>query len=325
MRKNFHKVFVFLFVFTVGQSLPAQQNSQDPLPSWAEGNVKKAIITYIEKVVDSQSSGFIPVKDRIATFDNDGTLWAERPLVQELFAFYRVRKMVATNPALKSQQPFKAVLENDKDYFQRNGEKGIMQVLAATHTGMTEDEFEASVTDFFATATYPGKNVPVRHIVYQPQLELLQYLRANAFKIFICSGGTVEFVRGISEEFYGIPKYQVIGTTFKYKFIDSTLSIVREPALFQINDKEGKPISIQMHIGQRPVFACGNEGGEGDIAMLRYSSGSKYPSFQLMVNHDDEAREFAYREKNDASINAAKKNNWYIVSMKNDWKTIFSR
>ena len=295
----------------------------DPLPSWNNGEVKNAIISWIAKITDSTSPAFIPVRDRIATFDNDGTLWAERPVVQQLFAFYQVKKMTEKNPPLKTQEPFKAVLENDKSYFAKGGEKAVLQLIAATHTGMTEDQFDSSVKNFFASALYPVRNVHIRNIVYQPQIVLLNYLRANGFKIFICTGGTVEFVRGISEELYGIPKYQVIGTTFKYKFNDTTVTIMRESSASLINDKEGKPVGIQTHIGQRPVFACGNEGGEGDIAMLKYSQSSTYPSFQLLINHDDAEREFQYSEKTNASINAAKKNNWYVVSMKNDWKQVF--
>jgi hypothetical protein len=177
-----------------------------------------------------------------------------------------VKKMVAKDSALARKQPFKAIVENDKSYFAKGGEKALLQLVALTHTGTTEDEFESAVKDFFATVTYPSRNVPVNQIVYQPQLELLNYLKDNGFKIFICTGGTVEFVRGISQQLYNVPKYQVIGTTFKYKFVDSNRVIIREPAIEIFNDKEGKPVSIQMHIGQRPVFACGNEGGEGDIA-----------------------------------------------------------
>ena len=295
----------------------------DPLPSWNEGAVKSSIINYVKKVTDSTSVGYIPPDDRIATFDNDGTLWAERPYVQELFAYYQVDHMVKKNPSLATKQPFKAVIEKDKAYFSNGGEKALIELIAATHTGMTEDEFEAAVKDFFSKATYPKFNVPISKIVYQPQLELLSYLRDNGFKVFICTGGTVEVVRGISKELYDVPSERVIGTTFKYKFVDSTLSITRESAMMILNDKEGKPVGIQMHIGKRPVFACGNEGGAGDIAMLRYSQGSKYPSMQVIINHDDAEREFAYQEKDNATLNAAKKNKWQVVSMKNDWKKIF--
>jgi hypothetical protein len=321
---------LFLMIFLSGCVDKKQEGtgtgsnvSMDPLPSWNDGALKQDIIAYVKKVTDTSSADFIPAVDRLATFDNDGTLWAERPYVQELFAFYMAKKMIAKNPALAKQQPFKALVENDKNYFAKGGEKVLIQLVALTHTGTTEDEFEVLVKDFFATMKYPGRNVPVSDIVYQPQVELLQYLRANGFKTFICTGGTAEVVRGISEQLYGIPKEQVIGTLFKYRFVDSNRSIVREPSLFIFNDKEGKPVSIQQRLGQRPVFACGNEGGEGDIAMLKYCQGSKYPSFQLIVNHNDSIREFSYQEKTNASLNEAAKNKWHVVDMKNDWKKIF--
>lgn len=299
-------------------------NSGDPLPSWNDGTLKSDIIAYVEKVTKEGSPDFIPIKDRIATFDNDGTLWAEKPYVQELFAFYRVKKMVEANPALAQKQPFKAVVEKDKTFFEKGGDKALIELVAATHTGMSEDEFETSVSDFFKDAKYPGKNIPVKLIRYQPQLELLNYLRANGFKTYIVTGGTIEVVRGISEDFYGIPKDQVVGTSFKYKYDNAKNVVLREPALDHFNDKEGKPVGIQLHIGQRPVFACGNEGGAGDIAMLQYSQGNKYPSFQLLVNHNDAVREYSYQEKDNASLNAAAKNKWHVVDMKKDWKKVFA-
>jgi phosphoserine phosphatase len=298
--------------------------TSDPLPSWNDGALKKEIIAYVTKVTKTGSPDFIPVEDRIATFDNDGTLWAEKPYVQELFAFYRVKKMVEANPALAQKQPFKAVIEKDKTYFETGGEKALIELIAATHTGMTEDEFEAGTKEFFAGAQYPGKNVPIKQIRYQPQLELLNYLRANGFKTFIVTGGTVELVRSISADFYGIPKDQVVGTSFKYKFDDTKDAIQREPALDHFNDKEGKPAAIQLHIGQRPVFACGNEGGAGDLAMLRYSQGNKYPSFQLIVNHNDSIREYSYQEKDNLSLSTAAKYKYHVISIKDDWKKVFA-
>lgn len=295
----------------------------DPLPSWKEGATKQSILSYVKTVTDSNSKNFIPPADRIATFDNDGTLWAEKPYVQELFAFYRVKKMVAADPTLAQMQPFKAVIQNDKRYFAKGGDKALLQLVGGTHTGMTEDEFERSVADFSATATVGGRTL--QHIVYQPQLELLGYLRANGFKTFICTGGTIELVRGISWQLYGIPKDQVIGTSFRYRFIDSSRALLREPAIDHINDKEGKPVGIQLHIGRRPVVACGNEGGAGDIAMLEYCQGSSYASLQLLVNHDDSTREFYYQEKDNASLRAAAANHWRVISMRDDWKTIYSK
>ncbi|KAF2511211.1 HAD family hydrolase [Flavobacterium foetidum] len=296
----------------------------DPLPSWNDGALKNDIIAYVEKVTKKGSPDFIPIENRIATFDNDGTLWAEKPYVQELFAFYRVQKMVESNPELAKKQPFKAVVEKDKSYFEKGGEKALIELVATTHTGTSEDEFENAVNTFFKEAKYPPKNVPIKQIRYQPQLELLNYLRANGFKTYIVTGGTIEVVRAIAQDFYGIPKNQVVGTSFKYKYDGAKNTVQRESALNHFNDKEGKPVGIQLHIGQRPVFACGNEGGSGDIAMLKYSQGNKYPSFQLLINHNDSLREFKYQEKDNASLNAASKNKWHVVNMKEDWKKVFA-
>lgn len=327
-------LFLFLLVSCKRAENTTEVNSKDsttvaingdPLPSWNDGAIKSDIIAYVEKVTKEGSPDFIPKENRIATFDNDGTLWAEKPYVQELFAFYRVKKMVEANPALAQKQPFKAVIEKDKTFFAKGGDKALIELVAATHTGMTEDEFEKSTEEFFAAAQYPGKNVPLKQIRYQPQLELLDYLRANGFKTFIVTGGTIELVRAISADFYGIPKEQVVGTSFKYKFDDATNTIKREPALDLLDDKAGKPIGIQLHIGQRPVFACGNEGGAGDLAMLRYSSGSKYPSFQMIVNHNDSIREYSYQEKDNLSLSTAAKYKYHVVSIKDDWKTIFPK
>ncbi|WP_278019899.1 HAD family hydrolase [Flavobacterium ginsengisoli] len=305
---------VTLFLVSCKKSEPATSTAEskqtqteangDPLPSWNDGALKKDIIAYVEKVTKEGSPDFIPTESRIATFDNDGTLWAEKPYVQELFAFYRVKKMVEAKPELAQKQPFKAVIEKDKTFFEKGGDKALIELVAATHTGMNEDEFETSVNDFFKSAQYPGKNIPVKQIRYQPQLELLNYLRANGFKTYIVTGGTIEVVRAISQDFYGIPKDQVVGTSFKYKYDATKNAVQREAALDHFNDKEGKPVGIQLHIGQRPVFACGNEGGAGDIAMLTYSQGNKYPSFQLLVNHNDSIREYKYQEKDNASLNA---------------------
>lgn len=333
--KIFFLPFIVLFFFSCKKSdtltLPATESKKtnttskgDPLSDWNEGDLKNSIIAYVQKVTRKGSADFIPVEDRIAVFDNDGTLWAEKPYVQELFAFYRVKKMVEANPELSKKQPFKAVIENDKTYFEKGGDKALIELVAATHTGMTEDEFETSVNEFYKNATYPGKNVPLKEVRYQPQLELLDFLRANGFKTYIVTGGTVEVVRGISQDFYGIPKNQVVGTSFKYKYDAAKNAVQREPALNHFNDKEGKPVGIQLFIGKRPVFACGNEGGAGDIAMLKYSQGSKHPSFQLLVNHNDSIREYKYQEKDNASLKAAAANKWHVIDMKKDWKKVFS-
>jgi hypothetical protein len=332
---KYYVIYSFIVLLTVNSACKRTEKSavpnepgnttEDPLPSWNEGPLKREIIAYVTKVTTATSGGLIPAAERIATFDNDGTLWAERPYVQELFIKYMAKRMMKETPSLVNRQPFKALASQDKDYFKNGGEKAMLQLLTATHTGMTEEEFENAVADFFATATYPKGTVsiPITQIVYQPQLELLNYLRRHGFKVFICTGGTAEFVRSVSEQFYAIPKEQVIGTFFRYRFEDNGNRIIREPAIAVFNDKQGKPVSIQQHIGQRPVFACGNEGGQGDIAMLRFSQGSKYPSFQLLINHTDSIREFFYQENDSASLHAAAKNNWFVVDIKSDWKTVF--
>ncbi len=295
----------------------------DPLPSWNDGQLKKDIIAYVEKVTTEGSADFIPAGDRIATFDNDGTLWAEQPAIQALFAFELAAKMIQKDPALAKKQPFKAIAEKDKSYFDKMTAKGFFDLLLQTHAGMSQEQFEAEAREFFKAFKHPSLGLTAKQLTYQPQIELLQYLRANGFTTFICTGGTREFVRTISDEYYGIPPQQVIGTSFVYTYMDSTNGLMREPKIMEITDEKGKPGGIQQQIGKRPVFACGNERSGGDIYMLRYSQGSKYLSFQLMVNHDDAAREFAYSEPNNISLDWAKKYSWHVVNMKTDWKTVF--
>jgi hypothetical protein len=296
----------------------------DPLPSWNNDSLKGSIIAFVKSVTTDGTSTFVPTEDRIATFDNDGTLWCEKPLIQGLFAMYRAKKMIVKNPALKQKQPFKAIASNDLTYIKSMSEQDLIKLVVVTHTGTTEEEYEKDVAEFFTNAKAPnGKSIA--DLVYKPQVELLQYLRANGFKTYICSGGTVDFMRAISTKYYGIPPDQVMGSTFVYVYKDSAgiNDIYRTPKLNTLNDKQVKPVSIQYHIGKRPIFACGNEGGGGDIYMLRFSQGSKYLSYQLIVNHDDKEREYYYQEKDNKSLNWAKKFGWNIVSMKANWKTIF--
>jgi phosphoglycolate phosphatase-like HAD superfamily hydrolase len=319
------KKYTFLFLaFFLSLRLSAQE---DPLPSWNDGQVKQSIISFVKSVTAEGTDKFVPVEDRIATFDNDGTLWAEKPLIQGLFAIFRVNRMVQANPALKNKQPFKAVLENDKSYFARTGEKGLIELIEVTHTGLTEKDFAAEAKLFFETVKHPSLDVPLANVLYQPQLELLVYLRMNGFKTFICSGGTAELMRAISKTYYGIPPEQVIGTQFKYRYIDSAgvNDIMRLSGVNTLNDKQEKPVNIQYHIGKRPILACGNEGGEGDVYMLRFCQGNTYPSLQLLVNHDDAQREFMYQEKSNKSLNMAAQYHWQVISVRNDWKTVFNK
>ena len=294
-----------------------------PLPSWNDGPLKESIIAFVTKVTKEGSPEFIPVKDRIATFDNDGTLLAEQPVIQGLFAMFVAGEMIKEKPDLAKKNPFKAIATKDTVYLHHMGMKELIELVMLTHTGMSEEKFDAMAKEFFAGAKHPTLHVPVSKLVYQPQVELLNYLRANGFKTYIVSGGTVEFMRAVSEEYYGIPPEQVIGSRFGYTFNADSNAIVRDSKLFSIDDKETKPVNIQQVIGKRPVFACGNERSGGDIYMLRYSQGSKYPSYQLLVNHNDAAREFAYQEKDSISLKWAAKYNFNVVDMQKDWKTVF--
>lgn len=297
----------------------------DPLPSWNNGEVKQSIIEFVSRVTTENSPDFVPVADRIATFDNDGTLWAEQPVVQGMFVLGKLQAMAAADRTLTERQPFQAALEGDVEYFKQAGEAAIMELLTATHTNMTQEQFQQEVQQFFATGIHPTLNVPYTKVTYKPMIELLEYLRDNQFQTWICSGGGIDFMRVVSQSLYGIPPEQVIGSSGKEEFIqqDGKYVIWRLPEIARINDHAGKPIGIDLHIGKRPVFAAGNERTGGDIAMLTYSQGRSGASFQLLINHDDAQREFAYQEPDNASLNAAEANGWQVVSIKNDWKTVF--
>ncbi|WP_167017095.1 HAD family hydrolase [Chitinophaga sp. Cy-1792] len=306
--------------------LPFRIHAQeDPLPSWNSGPVKEHIIAFVTAVSTVGSPDFVPVEDRIATFDNDGTLWAEKPLIQGLFAIFRINRMVLQNPSLKTKQPFKAVMEHDKQYFEKAGMPEIMKLFEVTHSGMTATEFRNEVALFFQTVKHPTLKTSLYQAVYKPQLELLEYLRIHGFKNFVCSGGTVDFMRVVTDTLYNIPSERVIGSELKYQYVDSAgvNDIMRLPGMFVFNDKQEKPVSIQYHIGKRPILACGNEGGAGDVYMLRFCQGNQYKTLQLIVNHDDEEREFYYQEKDNKTLNMARQYNWDVISMKNDWNVIF--
>jgi hypothetical protein len=233
--------------------------------------------------------------------------------------------MAQKDPSIRERQPFKAAFEHDKDYLKEEGMPAILELFAATHAGMSQEEFDASVKEFFATVKHPTLNRPFQEVAYQPMLELLQYLRANGFKTYICSGGGVDFMRVVAMELYGIPREQVIGSNQKKEFLQSEGRWGFTPTgkIDSFNDKEIKLVNIDLHIGRKPLLAAGNERASGDIAMLRYSQSRKGPSLQLLVNHNDASREFAYDEPDNASLNAAKQGGWTVISMKDDWKTIF--
>ena len=303
--------------------------TDDPLPSWNDGSAKKAVLDFVARATTEGRPDFVAPAERIAAFDNDGTLWAEQPIYfQFQFALDRVKALAPQHPEWKDQQPFKALLEGDTKTFAAGGETALLEVVAASHTGMTTEEFEGIVKNWLATAEHPRFKRPYNELVYQPMLELLAYLRANRFKTFIVSGGGVEFMRAWAEKVYGIPPEQVVGSMGKQKFElrDGKPVIVKLPAVDFIDDKEGKPIGIQKFIGRRPILAFGNS--DGDLQMLQWTAGGPGARFMGLVHHTDAEREWAYDRtshigKLDKALDEANAKGWTIVDMKQDWKRVF--
>jgi len=309
----------------------AVAQAPDPLPSWNDGAVKKSITDFVPRVTTAGSADFVPPDQRIATFDNDGTLWAEQPMYfQIMFAIDRVKALVAKNPDWKKKQPFKAALEDDRKALAALGEPGFLQILAATHTGMTTEEFAKIVADWLATARHPRFNRPYTDLVYQPMLELLAYMRANGFKTFIVSGGGIEFMRPWTEKTYGIPPEQVVGSSAVTKYqmrANDRPVLLRERKVEFVDDKDGKPEGINRFIGRRPVFAFGNS--DGDKEMLEWTAAGSGARFMGLVHHTDAVREWAYDRhsaigKLDKGLDAAKDGGWTVVDMKNDWSKVFA-
>ncbi len=306
--------------------LPAVLMATDNLPSWNDGKSKTEIINYVTSVSKEGSEDFIPKKDRIAVFDNDGTLWSEQPMYFQLFfAIDRVKALAAKHPEWKTEEPFKSVLANDMKGVMKSGKEGLLKLILATHTGMSDEEFDAIVIDWTNTAKHPRFNRLYKELVYQPMLELLDYLRANDFKTFIVSGGGIDFMRPFVSEVYGTPSEQVIGSSIEVKYENG--NIIRTPKFRFLDDKEGKPVAIHYHIGKRPVFAAGNS--DGDFEMMLYTEANKaHKTLQLYVHHTDEKREWKYDRdshigKFDKGLDYAKDNNWTVVDMKNEWKVVF--
>ena len=329
MKKSWTKTLLVLLLLT------SAAFAADPLPSWNDTAGKKAIVTFVEKVTKEGSADFVPPAERIATFDNDGTLWCEQPLpVQLYFVLDRVKALAPQHPEWKTKEPFASLLKGDLKTALAGGDHALLELVMATHTGMTTGEFEQIVKDWIATAKHPKNGKRFTEMVYQPMLEVLAYLRANGFKTFVVSGGGVEFMRPWMEQTYGIPPEQVIGSSAKTKFEmrDGKAVLVRLPELNFNDDKEGKPVAINLHIGRRPIAAFGNS--RGDKEMLEYTQGGSGARFELLVLHDDAAREYAYGPAKglpDAKLGAftqavydeAQKQGWTVVSMKDDWKVIF--
>lgn len=309
-------------------------SSIDPLPSWNDGANKKAIITFVEGVSKVGSPNFVPEAERIATFDNDGTLWAEQPFYfQALFAFDRIREMSASHPEWKDAEPYRSVIAGDMKALAASGEEGLIKVVLASHAGISADEYQRSVRDWLKTARHPTSKKPYTEMVYQPMLELLAYLRAHDFKTYIVSGGGIDFMRVFAEDVYGIPPEQVIGSTLdaKYELVAGVPTIIKEGKLVLNDDKAGKPVGIYRHIGRRPIFAGGNS--DGDIQMLEYTtvprgSKDKRPNFGMIVHHTDADREWAYDQKSkigklEKGLDDSRARGWVIVDMKSDWSRIY--
>lgn len=301
----------------------------DPLPSWNEGQAKQNIVKFVSEVTKQGGPNFVAVEDRIATFDNDGTLWAENPIYfQFLFAMDRIKALAPQHPEWKTQQPFQSVLANDMKGVAATGEKGLVQIMMASHAGITTDEFASVVKSWIETAKHPKFQMRYDQLVYQPMLELLSYLRANGFKTYITSGGGIEFMRAFSQRVYGIPPEQVIGSSIKTKFEmrDGKPVLIRLPEVNFVDDKDGKPIGINQFIGRRPIAAFGNS--DGDQQMLEWTTAGSGLRFALIVHHTDAVREYSYDRQSsvgklDKALDEATTRGWTVVDMKKDWKVIF--
>ncbi|MBY5540542.1 haloacid dehalogenase-like hydrolase [Rhizobium leguminosarum] len=302
----------------------------DALPSWNDTAPKQAIVSFVEKVTKAGSADFVPEAERIAVFDNDGTLWVEHPMYTQLaFAMDRVKTLAPQHPEWKETQPFKAVLEGDMKALAASGEKGLVELIMTTHAGMTSSDFQKVVTDWLASARDPKFKRPYTELVYQPMVELLAYLRANGFKTFIVSGGGVEFMRPWVEKVYGVPPEQVIGSSIKTEFRmqDDTPTLYRLPEVNFIDDKAGKPVGINQQIGRRPIAAFGNS--DGDLQMLQWTTMAGAPArLGVLIHHTDAEREYAYDRDTefgrlDKALDAAAITGWTVVDMKADWKQVF--
>jgi hypothetical protein len=302
----------------------------DPLPSWNETASKKAIVTFVERVTKQGSPDFVPEAERIATFDNDGTLWAEQPMYfQLLFALDRVKLLAPQHPEWATTEPFASLLKGDVKGALASGEPAVMKIVVETHTGMDSVEFSQIILDWIATAKHPTTGRLFTEMIYQPMLELTAYLRANAFKTFIASGGGIDFMRPWTEKVYGIPPEQVVGSSGKTRFElrDTRPVLMRLPEIDFIDDGPGKPVGINAHIGRRPIAAFGNS--DGDLQMLEWAKGGGGVRFALIVHHTDAEREWAYDRKSsvgklDKALDAAQAEGWTVVDMKNDWKRVFA-
>jgi len=306
------------------------QTPADPLPSWNDGPVKSSIVDFVARTTSDGSPEFVQPAERIATFDNDGTLWCEQPIYfQVAFAFDRIKALAPQHPAWKTTQPFKGVIENNPKSALASGERGVLQIIEATHTGMSTADFSSEVTDWIASARHPRFQRRYIDLVYQPMLELMAFLRAHGFKTFIVSGGGIEFMRPWVEKVYGIPPEQVVGSSGVVKFEtkpDGTPELLKLPKIEFIDDGPGKPVGINRFIGRRPIFAFGNS--DGDLQMLQWTAAGGGARFMGLVHHTDADREYAYDRKSsigklDKALDEATQRKWTVVDMKKDWRKVF--
>lgn len=335
-----HKFHVFLFVFIFACKQPPERSEEalaersnvvntDPLPSWNESLTKQSILDFVQRTTSEGSEDFVPVNERIATFDNDGCLWSEQPMYFQLFfAIDRVKALAPDHPEWNSQEPFASLLKGDMQQVLARGEHALLEIVMATHAGMTTTEFDQIVKDWLGIAKHPTTGKRFTEMVYQPMLEVLDYLRANSYKTFIVSGGGIDFMRPWVESVYGIPAEQVVGSSGKVAFEmrDGVPTLVKLPELDFIDDKEGKPLGIHSHIGRRPIMAFGNS--DGDLQMLQWTTAGEGPRFGLYVHHTDSAREWAYDRNShigrlDKGLDEAAANGWTVVDMAKDWNTIW--
>lgn len=315
--------YALTFMVAVLCGVVTTAQAKDPLPSWNDGAAKQSIIAFVHKAT-TPGPDFVPPDARVATFDNDGTLWGEKPMyVQVCFALDRVRELAPQHPEWKTTEPFASLLKGDLTTALAGGDQALIEIVMATHAGMTTTEFEAIVKKWIATARHPVTHRLYTEMVYQPMLELLAYMRAGGFKTFIVSGGGIEFMRPWSEAVYGVPPDQVVGSSIKTEFqmTDKGPVLVRLPQVDFIDDKAGKPVGINAHIGIRPVAAFGNS--DGDQQMLEWATLWPGARFGLLVHHTDAVREYAYDAGAEAALAEARQRGWTVVDIKTDWKVIY--
>ena len=328
MKLNLCMLTFFALTLMILSSVTASQ-PQDPLPSWNDGPNKQAIIEFVTKTTDQNQASFIPPTRRIATFDNDGTLWSEQPLYfQAIYIFDRIRELAPEHPEWQQKEPYASVLNGDSKSALAGGKQALLEMLMGTHAAVTASEFSESVADWLASARHPDSGKPYTAMVYKPMLELLDYLRDNDFKVFIVSGGGIDFLRVFAEEVYGVPPEQVVGSSLKakYEIRNGLPVIVKQAEVDFIDDKAGKPVGIHRYIGRRPILAVGNS--DGDFEMLEWTSAGEGPSLAMIVHHDDAEREWAYDRESHIGrlvrgLDEGPQRGWKIISMKNDWNLIY--